>query len=77
MNTNKSNKMFTVSGSAILPGTRKLVSVPPIKVSAPDALTASASVAPFLNEKFAKEIPHGHTISPGFAYHHLQGLRGA
>ena len=73
--TNKSNKLFTVSGSAIIPGTRKLVTVPPIKVSAATKEEASKSVAPYLCEKFAKDLPHGHTFSAGFALHHLNGLR--
>lgn len=72
---NKSNRMFTVSGSCIIPGTRTLVSVPPIKVSAATKEEASKSVAPFLNEKFAKDLPHGHTFSAGFALYHLNGLR--
>ena len=71
------NKMFTVSGSMIIPGTRSLVRVEPIKVSAPDPLTASKQLVGFLTEKFRKELPHGHSFSAGFAYHHLQGLRGA
>ena len=71
------NKLFTVSGSCLIPGTRSLVRVEPIKVSAPDAMTASKQIVPYLTEKFRKELPHGHSFSAGFAYHHLQGLRGA
>lgn len=72
---NTANKMFTVHGSAIVPGTRKMVTVTPIKVSAASPMEASKSVAPFLCEQFKKDLPHGHTFSAGFAFHHLQGLR--
>jgi hypothetical protein len=49
--------LFNVSGTMILPGTRKVVQVRVERMWAPDMTTAAADLAASLNVKHQREMP--------------------
>ena len=68
-------KMWEVSGSFVVPGTREKGSFGPVKVIAESPQKASADLAPLLQEKFRKEARgtdnRPYKFSSHFALFHL------
>jgi len=65
-------KVYQIQGKFLIPGTRELGSLGPIKVIAESYQAASRSLQPMLIEKYKKELPHKHTFSPDFVLYHCQ-----
>jgi hypothetical protein len=65
-------KHFVFSGKVLIPGTRKVEALRPVRVIAPSLQQASADMVPLLTEKFGKELPHKQSFSAGYAIGYLQ-----
>lgn len=65
-------KHFVFSGKVLIPGTRKVEALRPVRVIAPSLQQASADMVAILTEKFGKELPHKQSFSPGYAIGYLQ-----
>jgi len=65
-------RMYVFSGKVLIPNTRKVESLPPTRVMAESQHTASKDLANLLNEKFAKDLPHGSSFGANWALLNLQ-----
>lgn len=68
-------EIWDISGTFIVPGTRKKVGLSRVRVCAKDRMAASADMVGVLLEKFARDIPEGQTFSKQFAIYHLKWER--
>lgn len=62
---NAPHRLWKVSGSCLVPGTREKISVSPIRVSAPNQQKASADLVGFLMETMTPKIRKGSTLNIG------------
>lgn len=65
-------KHFVFSGKVLIPGCRRVEALRPVRVIAESVHMASRDLAPLLNEKFAKDLPHHQTFSEGYGIAYLQ-----
>lgn len=64
--------IYDISGTFLIPGTREKADFPKTRVVADSRQLASKDLAPMLNEKYSKELPHKHSFSRDFALCHLK-----
>ena len=65
-------RIFDISGTFLIPGTREKADFPKTRVVAETRQQASRDLAPVLNDKYSKELPHKHEFSRDFALCHLK-----
>lgn len=65
-------RLWEVSGTIIIPGTRKNGSFGPVRIGDKDRQTASKHLAKMLNEKFRRDLKGDHKFSDGFALMNLR-----
>lgn len=59
-------KHFIVSGRFLIPGTRKVATLAPVRVVARDRSHATVQLAPVLSDQYAKALPRDVRIAPDF-----------
>lgn len=68
-------EVWDIGGKFVLPGTRKTVTLSPIRVIAENRTKASADMVGILAEKYSRDLPEGQKFSPHFAIYHLKWER--
>jgi hypothetical protein len=64
--------LWDVGGKFIIPGTRKIATLPMVRIGDTNRQAASKVLARILNEKFARDLKGDHKFSDGFAMGNLQ-----
>lgn len=65
-------RIYDISGTFLIPGTREKSDLPKTRVVAESRQQASRDIAPMLNDKYSKELPYKHSFSKDFALCHLR-----